>query len=97
MTHDFKILHPSLRGSSEIKERKLVRDPLGLRKRLSEAKKDKKKVHIKCQNCDKSFVAHRYWSKFCSPKCRDTWNNKEKKNAKQLSEEKTQESSRNSG
>jgi hypothetical protein len=36
---------------------------------------------MKCDWCESSFSPARSWQRFCCPKCRDDWNNREKKRA----------------
>ena len=36
---------------------------------------------MKCDKCNKPFSPATSWQRFCSSKCRDDWNNAEKKRA----------------
>jgi len=33
---------------------------------------------MKCDKCDREFSPATTWQRFCSSKCRDAWNNREK-------------------
>jgi hypothetical protein len=38
---------------------------------------------MQCDECGRDFRPARWWQHFCSPRCRDTYNNREKRNAAQ--------------
>lgn len=79
---DFTKVHPSLLGEGR-KPRQERPDPRGMKDIIKAARKAKRSPpRIECTVCDELFIPQRYWQEFCSDKCRFTFHNKAKAQAR---------------